>query len=156
MLIMFFVLEVIIILTAFVVCVPDYADWANDIATLSFMTFGILWALITAVKLRSLDGIILCNQNSIAICHKHRKRIISFNNIESVSCMPEVKHTRFAVKYNLVFTVLLDTGEEFAFCQQLDLEKSFPVQQPEKFKEYIAEQPMMKLYEYINERLGEK
>lgn len=151
--VMFFVLGAIISLTALIVCVPDYADLASDIAILSFMVFAVLWTLIMTVKLHSLDGIILCGQDSIEVRRKRRKRIISFDNIESVSCMPEVKHTRYAVKHNLIFTVLLKTDEELEFCHQLDVEKSFPVQQPEKFKKYIDEQPLMQVCMYINERL---
>ncbi len=152
MLTMLFVLGGIVSLTVLAVCIPNYADWADDIAMLSFAAFGIVWSLIAAVRLRTLDGIILYDRNCITVCRKRRKRIISFDDIKSVCCMPEVKHTRFAVKHNLVLTVLLGTGKELAFCQQLDIEKSFPVQQPEKFKEYIDEQPLMRLCNYINER----
>jgi len=96
----------------------------------------------------------LSEQNSIAVCRGRKKRIIPIENIESVSCLPEITHTRGSIKHMLVFTVILDTGKKLEFYAKLDIDKDMPVQQPEKFKEYIAEQPMMKLYEYINKCLG--
>lgn len=116
--------------------------------------FGIVGAVLLRVKLSNLDGVIMFSQNSIAVCRKRRKRVIPFESIESVSCVPEVMHTRYDVKHYLVFTVILKTDKKLEFCKELDIEKDFPVQQPEKFKEYIDEQPLMQMYKYINERSG--
>ncbi len=112
--------------------------------------------IFSIIKSNCQCGYILClsNQNSIAVCRGRRQRIIPIEDIESVSCLPEVTYGRYSVKHMLVFTVILKTGKELAFCVKLDVDKDMPVQQPEKFREYIAEQPMMKLYEYINKCLG--
>ena len=141
-----------IILGALACFIPDYK---YEFEGLMFI-FAILGAVLLRVKLSSLDGGIMCGQNGIAVCRKHRKRVISFKSIESVSCVPEVMHTRYSVKHYLVFTVTLKTDKKLEFCKELDIEKDFPVQQPEKFKEYIDEQPMMNVYEYINEMVGKR
>lgn len=136
-----------IILSVLTICMSDYG-YEFELFLFIFAIFG---AVLLRVKLSSLDGGIICGKNSIAVCHKRRKRIISFESIESVLCVPEVMHTRYSVKHYLVFTVTLKTDKKLEFCKELDIDKDFPVQQPEKFREYIDEQPMMKLYEYINE-----
>lgn len=137
-----------IILAALAFYVSDYK---YEFELLSFI-FAIFGAVLLRVKLSGLDGAIMCGQNGIAVCRKHRKRVISFESIESVSCVPEVMHTRYSVKHYLVFTVMLKTDKKLEFCKELDIDKDFPVQQPEKFREYIDGHPMMKLYGYINER----
>ncbi len=137
-------------------CFPDNI---NDIFLPLYMLFILIFTLVYLFYLfdiHSFDGYILClsNQNRIAVCRGRRQRIIPIEDIESVSCLPEVTHTRYSVKHMLVFTVILKTGKELAFCVELDIDKDMPVRQPEKFKEYIAKQPMMELYEYINKCLG--
>lgn len=137
-----------IILGALAFCISDYK---YEFELLSFI-FAIFGAVLLRVKLSNLDGVIMCSQKSIAVCRKHRKRVIPFGSIESISCVPEVMHTRYDVKHYLVFTVTLKTDKKLEFCKELNIEKDFPVQQPEKFKEYIEEQPLMQLCSYINER----
>ncbi len=123
---------------------------------LLFYIFVIIWIIVHLIKSNRFGGYVLYKENSIAVCRGRKKLIIPIENIESVSCLPEVTSRNHTVKHMLVFTVILDTGKKLEFYAKLDIDKDMPVQQPEKFKEYIAEQPMMKLYEYINECLGEK
>lgn len=133
-------------------CFPDkYRNYIKP----SFYIFAIIWLIICVIISNRLEGYIFCEQNTFAVCRGRIKRIISIEDIESVSCLPEL-HRPYSVKHMLVFTVILKTGKKLAFCTCLDVDKDMPVQQPEKFKEYIAEQPMMKLYEYINKCLGAK
>lgn len=130
----------------------------SDIILPLYILFILIFTLVYLFYLfiHSFDGYILClpNQNCIAVCRGRRQRIIPIEGIESVSCLPEVTHTRYSVKHMLVFTVILKTGKKLAFCTELDIDKDMPVRQPEKFKEYIAKQPMTELYEYINKCLG--
>lgn len=148
-----FATQLVIILSAFFFFHSDPTD---------YMLF-ILWVMAMMVLMIAIIikpslyyGYILClsNQNSIAVCRGHRQRIIPIEDIERVSCLPEITYGKYSVKHMLVFTVILKTGKKLVYYAKLDIDKDMPVRQPEKFKEYIAEQPMMKLYEYINKCLG--
>jgi len=137
----------------FVVCLP--VEYQKNLMPLFFI-FVIIWIIVYSIKSNRFGGYVLYKENSIAVCRGHKKRLIPIEDIESVSCLPEVTSTNHTVRHMLVFTVILETGKKLEFYAKLDIDKDMPVQQPEEFKEYIAEQPMMKLYEYINKCLGVK
>lgn len=135
-----------------------YAFSNNDIFVAMYLvSLPILFFAL--LKSKHSKGTIRYKQEGIEICRLRGKReiprfVIEFYNIEDVFCQPEVSTENHQVVHTLVFTVILETGKKFAFYKRLDVEKDLPVRQPEKFKEYIDEQPMMKLYEYIKRKVG--
>lgn len=55
--------------------------------------------------------------------------------------------------YKYILIIKKKSGKEVKIAVSLDIEESLPLDNPEKYKKYINEQPLMKMCKYINERL---
>lgn len=145
------------LLISMVTFIPILVICGIDVKLL--VLFVLWWILYAVIKSYSLDGVIVWEQDSIVIYRMKGNRKVprwayTLDEIESVSCTSEIRHTRTESIHVLVFTVVLASYKKRDFCFELDIDENFPVQQPEKFKEYIDGQPLMQICKYINERLG--
>lgn len=84
-------------------------------------------------------------------------RNVPYENVEYVLCQADAKGTKYGrIVYELVLTVKIKGRNEMNFVKKLKFKDYFPVRQPKKFNAYLDEQPMMKVYNYINERMGKR
>lgn len=80
-----------------------------------------------------------------------------YEDIAEVLCAVETLTTRNGIRriyYEMVLTVKMKDESEFCIIKRLDILEDFPVQQPDEYKEYISEQPLMQLSYYIGKRLN--
>lgn len=77
-----------------------------------------------------------------------------YEDIAEVLCEVKSTGTRFgSVIHEMILTVKLKDEMEFSMLKRLDISGDFPASQPEEYKEYISEQPLMQLSNFINEKL---
>ncbi len=105
-------------------------------------------------------GVIRANEKQIIIYHNFMGRKafachIGYNEIENVEYQIEGVRNRFSfLYYELMLVIKKKSGKKIKLSVCLDIEEKFPMENPEEYKKYLNEQPMMNLYEYINKCLG--
>ena len=86
--------------------------------------------------------------------NKIKKNFIEYGKIESTECSVETAHSRiFGIYYLMIFKIKKKDGSETELLNKLDIESSFPAAEPVKYKEYISEQPLTKMCDFINEQI---
>lgn len=77
-----------------------------------------------------------------------------YEDIAEVLCAVETFTTRNGrIYYEMVLTVKMKDESEFCVTKRLDILEDFPAQQPDEYKKYISEQPLMKISHYIDSKL---
>lgn len=100
----------------------------------------------------ALENEIVISRNSSAV--KLPDFHIRYNEIELAEY--KIKDVRSRVSfwyYKYILIIKKKSGKEVKIAVSLDIEESLPLDNPEKYKKYINEQPLMKMCKYINERL---
>ncbi len=102
----------------------------------------------------------LCKQINLSdeklnISYKFFSQSIQLNDIIKAECTIKSEGQRFGgVIYKLVLYIKCKSGKEYKFIKNLyDVDKDYPIQHADKFKQYVDEQPMMKLCNMINEKI---
>lgn len=83
--------------------------------------------------------------------------VFKFEDIAEVLCDVEIVTKKQGIRrvyYEMVLTVKMKDESEFCIIKGLDIFKDFPAQQPDEYKKYISEQPLMQLSYYIGKRLN--
>lgn len=102
----------------------------------------------------------LCRQINLGdekldVSYKFFSKSIMLNDIATAECtINSVGQRSGNVIYKLVLYIKCKSGKEYKFIKRLyDVDKDYPIQHADKFKQYVDEQPMMKLCKYINEKI---
>lgn len=82
-----------------------------------------------------------------------REKTIEYGSIESTKCFVETIYHRNYSCYNIVLRLNMRDGSKFSVFNRLDISRSFPASQPDEYKKYLSQQPLMKLSHYIDSKL---
>lgn len=84
-----------------------------------------------------------------------RKKYIEYGDVDCADCGVETFGNRWgSVFHTIKFTIKLKNISEFTVSDRLDIEANFPAEQPEKYRQYLDEQPLMQISNYINNKLN--
>lgn len=79
---------------------------------------------------------------------------IGYDDIERAEY--QIKDVRSRISfwyYEFILTIRRKSGGEIKIAVNLYIEEKMPLESPKEYKKYIDEQPIMKIFKYINERL---
>lgn len=79
---------------------------------------------------------------------------IGYDDIECAEY--QIKDVRSRISfwyYKFILTIRRKSGGEIKIAVNLYIEEKMPLEFPKEYKKYIDEQPIMKIFKYINERL---
>lgn len=83
-----------------------------------------------------------------------RKKIIEYNDIDRTDCGVEAYGIRGgSIRYIIKLTIKMKGVSRFIVSANMNIAGSFPAEQPDKYKEYLHEQPLMKISHYIDSKL---
>lgn len=85
---------------------------------------------------------------------KIREKYIEYSDIDRTDCGVSVHHTRgYHVSYHMYFIIKKKNGSKFSVSSRLNISSSFLANEPDKYKQYLHEQPLMQLSHYIDNKL---
>lgn len=151
-----------LVLAADAICVVVFLFTFSDENLTSITIYGILTLILTvcAVALSSLHGSVTADEKAVVIVSvlfgkTVRKKVIEYSEIDGTECGVETEMRRRwgGVSYTMVLTIKMKDGLEAEFLKVLNIDSSFPANEPDKYKKYISEQPLMKISHYIDSRL---
>lgn len=127
---------------------------------------GVMFALIPfpifliAVGLcRACRGEIIADEEKITVVTTFfgkavRKKIIEYNDIDRTDCGVEAYGTRGgSIRYTIRLTIKMKGVSRFIVSSNMNIAGSLPAEQPDKYKQYLHEQPLMQLSHYIDSKL---
>lgn len=123
--------------------------------------FGILFLLliILAIFLSFFKGgVIRARGKQVIISHNFmggRAFVsrIGYNEIAYAEYHIKALHSRWGFSnYILIMEINKKSGKKISLYNELDIKESFPTENPDEYREYLKEQPLMQLCKYINER----
>lgn len=83
-----------------------------------------------------------------------RKKFIEYNDIDRTECGVEAYGVRSGIiRYTIRLTIKMKGVSRFIVYANMNIEGSFPAEQPDKYKEYLHEQPLMQISHYIDRKL---
>lgn len=115
--------------------------------------------LAMAVILSSFHGKIIANEEKITVVTTFfgkavRRKNIEYNDIDRTDCGVDTVGNRLgSVSHMMTFTIRMKSGSKITVFKRLGIGASFPAEQPEKYKQYLHEQPLMKISHYIDSKL---
>ncbi|MDE6709410.1 MAG: hypothetical protein K2J76_02850, partial [Oscillospiraceae bacterium] len=79
---------------------------------------------------------------------------IEYDKIYCAECEVKAIGQRFGgIIYKMFFTVKMKDGSEISGFKELSIESGLPVSRPDECKRYISEQPLQKLYNFVNKQI---
>lgn len=125
-----------------------------------------LWMFLPAAVYLAILGILLAFHGEIiagekgvvviyTFCGKRvGKKSVAYRNIDRTECSVRTGGDRFGrVHHVMKFTIKMKGVSRITVFYQLDIGASFPAEQPDKYKQYLEEQPLMKISHYIDSKL---
>ena len=112
--------------------------------------FGIYWAF---------SGELVADKNGVTVVtmlfgKKIKEKFIEYSDIDYTDCGISTYGTRgWGIFYSIYFTIKKKSGSKFTVSNRLNISSSFPANEPDKYKQYIHNQPLMKISHYIDSRL---
>lgn len=99
-------------------------------------------------------GTITANEKGVDVSYGFLSRKIPMDNIANVRCEVESTGTRYGGVIYTMF-LLIETKDEKSYRYELELpiDKDYPAKHPGEYKNYLHNQPMMAVYNYINKRV---
>lgn len=99
-------------------------------------------------------GKIVADENGVTIFktflgRSFGKKFIEYNKIQSTDCGIITGSTRYAME----FTLKMRDGSKIVLYNTMKIGASFPATEPDKYKQYLHEQPLMKISHYIDSKL---
>lgn len=104
-------------------------------------------------------GEIIADENRITVVTTFfgkavKKKIIEYADVDRTDCGVEAFGTRVrSVSYIIRLTIKMEGVSRFIVSAKMNIASSFPVEQPDKYKQYLSEQPLMKISHYIDSKL---
>ena len=151
-----------LVFAADVICVFAFLFALFSVNLTSITVYGILTLIFTvcAVALRCLHGSVTADEKAVVIVSTLfgktvRKRVIEYSEIDSTECGVETELRRRwgGVRYTMVLTIKMKDGLEALFLKVLNIADGFPASEPDKYKQYLHDQPLMKISHYIDSKL---
>lgn len=152
--------DIFIILTVFslVFILPSLG--ADEFMTAFFVSLAVF--ILSVIGLISVHlfkgGIIRADEEQVVISHNFMgvKAFASYMGYDKIECVDyQIEDVRSKVifyYYKLILVIKKKSGKKVKVSVRLDIKENFPMENPEEYKEYLDEQPLIKICKYINER----
>lgn len=104
-------------------------------------------------------GEIIADENRITVVTTFfgkavKKKVIEYADVDRTDCGVETFGTKGGnVIYIIKFTIKMKGVSRFTVSAKMNIAGSFPANEPEKYKQYLHEQPLMKISHYIDSKL---
>ena len=114
----------------------------------------------TLITLALRGGVICAFENKVVIAHKFfSKRVlvstIRYSDIKHAKYNVKAIHSRLGfLRYEMKFTITKKSKSSVNIISWLDVDENLPTDNPDEYKEYLNEHPMVKMCNFINERAG--
>ena len=120
------------------------------IAVWAAIMLGIYWAF---------SGELVADENGVTVVtmlfgKKINGKFIDYSDIDYTDCGVSTYGTRgWGIFYSMYFTIKKKSGSKFTVSNRLNISSSFLANEPDKYKQYIHNQPLMKISHYIDSKL---
>ena len=157
----FSILRQIFILSAIfsISLVPCFIFDYTNVSGILFIIFIVsIIALLIISRLKG--GIICILENKIIIAHKFfNKNVlvssISYRDIKYAEYNVEAVRSRVLFfGYNVILKITKKSKKTVKITAMMYIKENFPMDYPDEYKEYLNEQPLVKICSLINERAG--
>lgn len=148
------VLMIACFLTAAISTSPHFPDSLAVVFVILFILSVLLLIALSLLK----GGVIRARGKQVIISHN----FLDGNAFVSYIGYNEITYAEYHVEslrrgysfygYSLSLTINKKSGKKVTLSKSLDIEKNFPTENPDEYKEFLKEQPLVKMCKYINER----
>lgn len=85
---------------------------------------------------------------------KIKEKFIEYSDIDYTDCGVSTYSARgWGISYSMYFTIKKKSGSKYTVSNKLNISSSLPTNEPDKYKRYIHNQPLMQLSNYIDSKL---
>lgn len=125
-----------------------------------------LWMLLPAAVylvivfiLLAFHGEIIAGEKGVVVIYTFSgkrvgKKSVAYKDIDRTECGVRSGGDRWGrVHHTMKFTIKMKGVSRITVFKSLDISASFPAEQPDKYKQYLHEQPLMQLSHYIDSKL---
>lgn len=136
-----------------------FAIFILSFQDISFTLIPFAVFLVIAGLCLACHGEIIADENRITVVTTFfgkavKKKFIEYADVDRTDCGVEAFGTRGnSVSYIIRLTIKMKGVSRFIVSAKMNIAGSFPVEQPDKYKQYLHEQPLMKISHYIDSRL---
>ena len=81
------------------------------------------------------------------------KKSIAYYDIDSFKCHTELIKGKYRVKYAIVTTIKVSSGDELVYFSKISVDEGMPVNNPDKFRKIVDAHPAMQLREYVGKNI---
>ena len=112
--------------------------------------FGIYWAF---------SGELVADERGVTVVtmlfgKKVKEKFIEYSDIDYTDCGVSTYGTRGrGVFYSMYFVIKKKSGSKITVSNRLNISSSFLANEPDKYKQYIHNQPLMQFSHYIDGKL---
>lgn len=105
------------------------------------------------------SGKIIADENGITVIktfwgRKVGEKFIEYSEVQDTDCGIEPVWNRLiTTQYVMELTLKMRDGSKIVLMNTMKIGTGFPATEPEKYKQYLHEQPLMKISHYIDSKL---
>ncbi len=149
--------NIIIALFLIMVAATFIVGFSQENELLMFIPAAVF--LVITYILSAFHGEIIAGEKGVVIIYtfcgkKVGKRSVAYRNIDRTECGVETVGDRWGrVSHVMNFTIKMKGVLRITVSKRLDIGASFPAEQPDKYKQYLHEQPLMKISHYIDSKI---
>lgn len=85
---------------------------------------------------------------------KIKKKFIEYGEIDRIDCGVQARGTRgWGIFYSMFLSIKMKGFSKYTVFKRLNISSSLPTNEPDKYKEYLHNQPLMQISHYIDSKL---
>ena len=128
-------------------------------STLVYVLIAIAIIVVDIIFYTDYQGKIIADENGITIIKtflgiKVGEKFIEYSKVKGTDCGVNPVWSRIrTTRYIMEFALKMRDGSKIVLCNTMNIGTNFLAAEPEKYKQYLSEQPLMKISHYIDSRL---
>ena len=128
-------------------------------STLVYVLIAITIIAVDIIFYTNHQGKIIADENGITIIKtfwgiKVGEKFIEYSKVKGTDCGVNPVWSRIrTTRYIMEFALKMRDGSKIVLCNTMNIGTNFLAAEPEKYKQYLSEQPLMKISHYIDSRL---
>lgn len=117
-----------------------------------------VYVVITLILL-AFHGEIIAGEKGVVVIYTFSdkrvgKKSVAYKDIDRTECNVRTGGDRWGrVHHTMEFTIKMKGVSRITVFKSLNISANFPAEQPDKYKQYLHEQPLMQLSHYIDNKL---
>lgn len=119
----------------------------------------VLWFAVMLGAKYAFGGELIADETGVTIVttlfdKKVKEKFIEYGDIDRIDCGVNTYSTRgWGIFYSMFLTIKMKGVSKYTVFKRLNISRNFPTNEPDKYKEYLHEQPLMKISHYIDGKL---